>query len=282
MKVAIVTGTSSGIGLYTTLELAKNGYNVFALMRHQSNTKALEEQLVAVSLQHRVEVIKLNMENVQEVQHTIDYIVNKYGQIDLLVNNAGYAQGGLVELMDYELWQQQFQANVWLTINFCKAVAPIMRRQRNGKIINLSSISGKLALPAYAPYAMSKYALEGFSESLRLELISFNVYVVLVEAGSYQTLIWNKGFESLPQNTIADYDRLHKKMVELTKQSAATNRHPRELAIFIYKITKQKKPTLRHIPSIDVKLMLLLKSVVSWTCYELIFTRLILKLKKKH
>src|SRR5690606_3779988 len=98
---------------------------------------------------------------------------------------------------------------------------------------------------------------------------------------SYQTLIWNKGFESLPQNTITDYDGLHKKMVELTKQSATTNRHPKELAIFIYKITKQKKPTLRHIPSIDVKLLLLLKSVVGWTCYELIFTSLILKLKKK-
>lgn len=280
MKVAIVTGTSSGIGLHTTIELAKQQYNVIALMRRQSDEAALIEQLQTDSLIDQVEYIKLNMENVQEVLHTIEYILNKYKRIDLLVNNAGYAQGGIIELVDYDAWQTQFQANVWIAINLCKAVAPVMREQRFGKIINMGSISGKIGLPAYGPYAMSKFALAGFSEALRFELLPYNIFVILIEAGSYQTSIWNKGFSALPPLTVPDYKPLYERMVDLTKQSASTKRHPVDLAKLIAKLAKQRKPSLYQYPTIDIKLIAWLKHIVGWRLFEHLIMNYIIKLKK--
>ena len=280
MKVVVITGTSSGIGLQTTLELAKQGYKVVALMREQSDRTALDVQLTQLSLTQQVEVIKLNLANVQDINHTIDYIVNTYKRIDVVINNAGYAQGGLVELVHSEAWEQQFKTNVLLPINICKAVAPIMRQQRFGKIINVGSISGKLGLPAYAPYAMSKFALAGFSESLRLELLPFNVYVVLIEAGSYQTAIWEKGFSTLPNNHIADYDPLQQRMVELTNQSATTPRSPVLLAKFICTVINKKKPTLYQVPTFDIKLIIVMKSLFKWKWFENIMFRFVLKMRK--
>lgn len=281
MKVAIVTGASSGIGLNTVIELAKNEYQVIALMRPTSDHTQLDKRLRELSLINDVEQIKLNLENVQEVQHTIDYITNKYKHIDVLINNAGYAQGGLVELVEYEAWNRQFQSNVWITINLCKAVAPIMRRQRVGKIVNMGSISGQIALPAFGPYAMSKYAIAGFSESLRLELLPFNVYVVLIEAGSYQTAIWDKGFSMMPTNTIDDYDQINQKMIQLTKKSAATNRQSIELVHFIMHILKKRKPSFKQIPTYDVKVILYLKSLLGYTLYEKLINVCLLKFNKR-
>lgn len=281
MKVAIVTGTSSGIGMNTAIELAKDQYYVIALMRPTSDHTQLDKRLRELSLLNRVEQIKLNLENVQEVQHTIDYITDKYKRIDVLLNNAGYAQGGIVELVDYEAWQQQFNSNVWITINLCKAVAPIMRKQRKGKIINMGSISGRMALPAYGPYAMSKFAIAGFSESLRLELLPFNVYVVLVEAGSYQTAIWDKGFSLMPTNTIEDYERINQRMIELTKKSAATNRQSIELVHFIIHIIRKRRPSFKQIPTYDVKLILYIKTLIGYRWYEKLINICLLRFNKR-
>jgi NAD(P)-dependent dehydrogenase (short-subunit alcohol dehydrogenase family) len=182
---AIVTGTSTGIGFETSLLLARNGFYTFATMRDTSKSAPIEKTANDENLP--LEVLTLNVDDSNSVKETIQKILTKRKQIDILVNNAGYGLFGALEDISMEQIKQQFETNLFGAIRMIKETLPIMRKQKNGIIINISSIAGILGPPTSSAYASTKFALEGLSESISYELEPYRIKVILIEPGVINT-----------------------------------------------------------------------------------------------
>ncbi len=183
MKTAIVTGSSSGFGELIAIELARSGFKVIATMRNLNKKEHLLKLAAAENVIDKITVFPLDV-TMQESVEKFKGFVQSLVSVDVLVNNAGYAQGGFSEELTVDEYRSQFETNFFGVIAVTQAVLPVMRRQGSGKIINMSSISGRFGFPGLSPYVSSKHALEGYSESLRLELKPFGIDVILIEPGS--------------------------------------------------------------------------------------------------
>eukprot|EP00450_Noctiluca_scintillans_P011024 CAMPEP_0194495176 /NCGR_PEP_ID=MMETSP0253-20130528/12865_1 /TAXON_ID=2966 /ORGANISM="Noctiluca scintillans" /LENGTH=288 /DNA_ID=CAMNT_0039336395 /DNA_START=270 /DNA_END=1136 /DNA_ORIENTATION=+ len=189
-RVAVVTGTNSGVGLSLSVLLAKDGFQVFAGMRGVSSEKsaplhaAVAEAGVDVSL---VETIELDVNSDESVTQAFEAILQKTGRVDVLVNNAGYSIFGSVEQLGMDAIQAQFNTNVYGVIRCQKAVLGAMRQQRSGKIINISSVGGVWGQPFNDVYCASKFAIEGLAESQAPLFRTFGVYVTNVQPGGIKT-----------------------------------------------------------------------------------------------
>lgn len=177
--VALVTGCSSGIGRATALLLARSGYRVFATVRSADDESSLHREARDLPL----EVLRLDMRNEAAVHACVREVMDRAGRIDALVNNAGFAQLGAVEDLSATVLRRQFDVNVFGPIQLCQEVVPIMRAQGSGRIVNVSSLAGRISTPFLGAYCASKFALEAFSDSLRVETRSAGIHVVLVEPG---------------------------------------------------------------------------------------------------
>ena len=183
--VAIVTGSSSGIGYETALALARNGFDTFATMRNLDKAKTILD--VAKKEKLLLHAIPLDVTDDKSVNDAIKTIKSDAGRIDVLVNNAGYGLvGGLEDLSMSEI-KAQYETNVFGLIRVTQAVLPTMRAQKSGTIVNVSSIGGKAALPLMSPYIGTKFAVEGLSESIALDLEPFGIRVVIIEPGAIKT-----------------------------------------------------------------------------------------------
>jgi NAD(P)-dependent dehydrogenase (short-subunit alcohol dehydrogenase family) len=183
--VAVVTGSSSGIGFETSLLLAKNGFFTCATMRNSDNSNKFInlKQNEKLSL----EVLRLDVTDDKSVKEAIEKIANEQGTIDVLVNNAGYALVGPLEELSIQEFKEQFETNVFGVIRVIKEILPIMRKQRHGIIVNISSVAGRIGFPLTSAYVSSKFALEGLSESMAYELEQFGIKVILIEPGVIKT-----------------------------------------------------------------------------------------------
>jgi NAD(P)-dependent dehydrogenase (short-subunit alcohol dehydrogenase family) len=272
--VAVVTGSSSGFGLLTCLTFARAGYRVIATMRNIEKS----ENLIRLAKQDRVEALV----QVHELDVTLDSSIENFkllmkqiGRIDVLVNNAGYAGAGFVEEIPLEEYRKQFETNVFGVISVTQSVLPIMRQQGNGKIINVSSISGRIGFPGLSPYIASKHALEGWSESLRLEMKPFGIDVVLIEPGSYQTNIWSTG-KSVTEKSLqldSPYFKIMKKIEGHLNQGQSSYGNPQDVAALIVNVAKQKNPPLRIPIGKGVKQSIALKQVLPWYYWERMFLK---------
>lgn len=177
---ALVTGASSGFGLLTSIALAQKGYHVIATMRDLGKGEVLLAHADQVGVTNAIETMALDVTIHDSIEQVVSDIMDKYGRIDVLINNASFAVGGYVEDVPMEAWRSQLETNVFGVIATTRAVLPHMRAQQSGCIVNVSSVSGLSAFPGYAPYSTSKFAIEGFSESLRLEMMPLGVRVVLL------------------------------------------------------------------------------------------------------
>ena len=184
-KVAIVTGSSSGIGFETSLLLARNGVFTYATMRNLDKSDRINELQQKERLP--LEVLKLDITDDKSVNKAIEKIASEQGRIDVLVNNAGYALVGPLEKLSIQEFKEQFETNVFGVIRVTNSVLPIMRRQRHGTIVNVSSIAGRIGFPLTSAYVSSKFALEGLSESIAYELEQFGINVMLIEPGVIKT-----------------------------------------------------------------------------------------------
>jgi NAD(P)-dependent dehydrogenase (short-subunit alcohol dehydrogenase family) len=185
MKVAIVTGSSSGIGFKTSLLLARNGFFTYATMRNTAKSNKINELKQKERLP--LEVSKLDVADDISVKEAIEKIANEQETIDVLVNNAGYGLLGPLEELSIQEFKEQFEANVFGVIRVTQSVLPIMRKQRHGTIVNISSIAGRIGFPLTPAYVSSKFALEGLSESMAYELEQFGINVILIEPGVIKT-----------------------------------------------------------------------------------------------
>jgi NAD(P)-dependent dehydrogenase (short-subunit alcohol dehydrogenase family) len=184
-KIAVVTGSSSGIGFETSLLLARNGFSTYATMRNLDKSKAIIDLKEKEKLP--LEILQLDMTDELSVKETIHKIINDQEKIDVLVNNAGYALVGPFEELSIEEFKEQFETNVFGAIRLMQGVLPIMRRQRDGTIVNISSVAGRVGFPLTSAYVSSKFALEGLSESIAYEIEQFGIKVILVEPGVIRT-----------------------------------------------------------------------------------------------
>ena len=184
-KIAVVTGSSSGIGLETAIHLAKNGFKTYATMRNLGKSDAIKSQ----SENLPIEILQLDVTDDESVKNAINTIVDKEGRIDVLVNNAGYALMGSVEDLSSEEVKNQFDTNVYGPFRTIREVLPTMRKQKSGRIITISSIIGFMGMPLMSAYAATKFAVEGLTESLRQEVSQFGIHACVVEPGVIKTSV---------------------------------------------------------------------------------------------
>jgi NAD(P)-dependent dehydrogenase (short-subunit alcohol dehydrogenase family) len=191
-KVALVTGSSSGIGFETALLLARRGFHTYASMRNLEKSKNIAE--IANTEKLPLTVVQLDVNDDRSVKDAIDKIVaaeNK--RIDVLINNAGYGLFSPIEDVTLDQVKEQFETNLFGVVRVTKEVLPIMRKQRKGTIVNVSSGAGRVGIPLFSAYVATKFALEGLSESIRYELKQFGINIVIIEPGVIKT----KAFENL-------------------------------------------------------------------------------------
>ncbi|MGE6363505.1 oxidoreductase [Bacillus paramycoides] len=273
-KIAVITGASSGFGLLTTLELAKKDYFVIATMRNLDKQINLITQATALNLQHNIKVQQLDVIDQNSI-HSFQLFLEEINRVNILINNAGYANGGFVEEIPIEEYRKQFETNLFGAISITQLVLPYMRKQKSGKIINVSSISGQVGFPGLSPYVSSKYALEGWSESLRLEVKPFGIDVALIEPGSYNTNIWEVG-KQLAENqsdTISPYKEYMDKIQKHINSGSDTFGNPIDVANKIVEIAEAKRTNLRYPIGKGVKFMIFAKKILPWRLWEFLVLR---------
>ena len=268
-KVALITGSSSGFGLLTTVELAKRGYRVVATMRDTTRRGRLEEAIGAAGLKDSVDIRRMDITDHGTLFATIEQIIKYHKRIDVLVNNAGFAMAGFAEDMRYAEIRQQFETNFFGHVAVTKSLLPVMRAQKSGHIIMISSISGLVAQPVVSTYSASKFALEGWSEALRIETHSLGIRVVLVEPGAFATDIWDRNvklgaFAVDPKSPNHERGGRYSNFVK----TKVTKADPAIVSALIGKIADDPNPRLRYVVGRDAKMQLWLKRLLPWKRYE--------------
>lgn len=271
--IALVTGTSSGFGMHASVALVKAGFHVISTMRDTSKRAELDKLASMHLASEHLEVLSLDVTNPAEISRTVASILNRHQTIDLLLNNAGHACGGYVEEIASEEWRQQFEVNVFGLIEVTRAVLPTMREQKSGRIINLSSISGRFGFPGLAPYSASKHAVEGFSESLRLEMLPFGIHVVLIEPGSYRTSIWEKGIAQAQTRSDSPYQKQMNQMMKMVGKIARDAPVPDEVIAAIVHAATTSNPRLRYPVGRGVRLTIMAKQCLPWKWIESVVLR---------
>ena len=274
-KIAVVTGSSSGIGLLTAIELAQAGYRVVATMRNLANSGKLEEQAQKAGVRDQLDVRRVDITEFDSLQTAVEAIVRAHGRIDVLVNNAGFSMAGFAEDMTLAELRRQFETNFFGNVAMTKAVLPVMRAQRSGHIVIVTSIAGRLGQPMLSAYSASKYALEGWSESLRIETHSLGVRVSLVEPGAYDTDIWERNvvIAKGSLDPASPNKERSQRFAEFVKGSAKHRKDAREVAKLIVRIAQNPNPKLRYLIGGHAKVQVWLKRIVPWRRYERIVAK---------
>jgi NAD(P)-dependent dehydrogenase (short-subunit alcohol dehydrogenase family) len=267
-KLALVTGSSSGIGLLAAVELAKTGFRVVASMRDLARRENLERAAAASGVTGQFDIRRLDITEFEATPGFVADLVRDHGRLDVLLNNAGFAVAGFAEDMKLEEIRLQFETNFFGHVALTQAVLPIMRRQRSGHIIMVSSISGLHGTLSISSYSASKFALEGWSESLRLEVNALGIKVVLVEPGSFQTDIWTRNVllgEKTADGSSPNRTRGERMKTQVQK---LRKRDPIEVARVIARIAQDPNPRLRYVVGPDAHVQLFLKRVLPWKWHE--------------
>ncbi len=269
-KIAVVTGSSSGIGLVTSVELARNGYRVIATMRDLGRNGRLEEAAQKAGVLERLELRRLDITEIDSLDEAVGRIVSDHGRIDVLVNNAGFSSGGFVEDMTLAELRHQMETNFFGNVAMTKAVLPVMRKQRSGHILQITSVAGRMAPPLLGAYTASKFALEGWSEALRIEVHSLGIRVVLIEPGDYDTDIWDRNVVIAKQALDASSPNKERsqRFVEFVKSRAAKRGDPREVAQLIVRVANNPNPKLRYLIGADAKAQMWFRALLPWRRYE--------------
>ena len=267
-KIALITGSSSGFGLLTSIELAKAGFRVVATMRDLGRRERLDQAATAAGVAAQLDIRALDVTNFDALPAFVDSLVRDHGRLDVLVNNAGFAVAGFAEDIKLEELRQQFETNFFGAVALTKAALPTMRRQHSGHIIQLSSIAGLHGSVTVSSYSASKHALEGWSESLRLEINSLGIKVVLVEPGAFQTDIWTRGAVMGEDVTKETSPNIQRSLRMRDRVQALPKRDPIEVARLIATIARDSNPKLRYLVGRDAKIQLAMKRLLPWKWHE--------------
>ncbi len=269
-KIAVVTGSSSGIGLLTAVELALGGYGVVATMRDLGRSGRLEDAAQKAGVRGKIGLRRLDITEFDSLPGAVDDIVRTHGRIDVLVNNAGFSVAGFSEDLHLHEYRKQFETNFFGNVAMSKAVIPTMRRQKSGHIIQVASVAGLLAQPMLSAYSSSKFALEGFSESLRIETHALGIRVSLVEPGAFDTDIWERNVligEQASHPSSPNKER-SQRFSEFVKSSAQHRKDARAVAKLIVRIANNPNPRLRYLIGADARMQVWIRRLLPWRMYE--------------
>jgi len=267
-KIAVMTGSSSGFGLLASVELAKSGFRVVATMRDLGRRDHLDKASSAAGVTEKIDVRRLDVRDFVAMPAFVESVLRDYGRLDVLVNNAGFAVGGFAEDITLDELRSQFETNFFGAVAMTKAVLPVMRRQGSGHIIQVSSIAGLHGSVSVSSYAASKHALEGWTESLRMEVNSLGIKVVLVEPGSFDTGIWTQGAvmgKEATKRTSPNFPRSLRMRSVIQKIPKAD---PIAVARAIAAIAQNPNPKLRYLVGRDAKIQLVMKRLLPWKWWE--------------
>jgi NAD(P)-dependent dehydrogenase (short-subunit alcohol dehydrogenase family) len=275
-KTALISGASSGFGLLTSVTLARRGWRVLATMRDLGRRQKLESTARDAGVLEQIEFHALDITNREQIVKIADLVAGRGEPLHALVNNAGFAVGGFAEdVTDAEL-REQFDTNFFGTTAVTRALLPQMRRQGFGHVVMVTSISGRMGYPVVSSYAASKFALEGWTETLRYEMQALGIHVVLVEPGSFETDIWTRNAKltaGLQDPGSANAGRVAQWRAKLA-QSAKNRPNPQVVADTIARILENPKPRLRYVVGRDAKIALMMQRMLPQSVFE----RMILKL----
>jgi NAD(P)-dependent dehydrogenase (short-subunit alcohol dehydrogenase family) len=239
-QVVLITGCSSGIGRELAESLSRAGYSVAATARKVETLAGLPAALK----------LPLDVTSAGSIKEAVDCTLRRFGRIDVLINNAGYAVRGAVEEVPVEQAQEMFDANLFGVMRMVRAVLPSMRERRGGRIINISSVSGKLVTPANGAYSASKFALEGLSDALRLELLPFGIQVVLIEPGSIKTQ-FHATVQAEAQDIFADpgspYQSLYRQYEQVNAEMRRAEPGPEAVSPVVLQAIKSPRPKPRYL-----------------------------------
>jgi NAD(P)-dependent dehydrogenase (short-subunit alcohol dehydrogenase family) len=255
-RVVLVTGASSGVGRATAELLAQSGYRVFGTSRKPdggSNDSA-------------VEMVPLDVRSDESVAACLSAISDRAGRLDILVNNAGFELAGALEELSLDEAKDQFETNFFGAVRMVKAVLPMMRRERQGQIINITSLAGHSAVPFMGIYSASKFALEGYAEALRLEVKPFNIRVSLIEVGFLRTPMMTH--RQMAARPIADYDPWRQRAYEAVHAAEEKGPGPELVAKTVLEIATSKTPRLRYVAGQQAKLITNLRRFLPAGAYE--------------
>ena len=230
--VILVTGASSGVGRATALALASRGYRVFGTSRSPSTAAG------------PVEMLTLDVRDDASVAACVAAVTAAAGRLDILVNNAGFEQAGAIEELSLEEARAQLETNFFGVVRMVSAVLPVMRGLRSGRIINVSSLAGLSAIPFMGMYSASKFALEGYTEALRVEVAPFGILVSQVEPGFLRTEMMTNRKE--PARTIPDYDRWRARAFAAIREYEEKGPGAELVADTIVRIAASRRPRLRY------------------------------------
>jgi NAD(P)-dependent dehydrogenase (short-subunit alcohol dehydrogenase family) len=268
-RTALITGASSGFGLLTTVTLARRGWRVLATIRNLSRRTLLEDAARAAGVLDRIEIHTLDVTKPEQISEIAAMIEARREPLHALVNNAGFAVPGFAEdVTDAEL-RDQFNTNFFGTAAMTRAILPQMQRQGFGHIVMLSSISGRSGFPGVGSYVASKFALEGWTETLRLELKTQGIHVVLIEPGSFETDIWTRNAKVSAQ-TLDPNSPNAARVARWRDQLERNNKkgNPQIIAESIAAVLENPNPKLRYVVGQDAKIALIMRAILPWNAFE--------------
>ena len=261
-QIALITGCSSGIGYETALTLARNGFCTYAGVRNTKNSDALEKKIAKEKLD--LNILQLDVNDKSSIENAVNQIKTEEKRIDVLINNAGYGLVGFFEELRLDEIRSQFETNFFGVLTVTKKVIPLMREQKSGTIINISSGAGQVGFPGISAYVSTKFAIEGFSESLMYELFPFGIRVIIIEPGVIKTNFFHNCIVSEKSSGKSlSYSNSLKKIQKNIKLMQEHATPPVEVAKVILQALKTDEPKQRYVVGNDAAMILEAKKSLS-------------------
>jgi NAD(P)-dependent dehydrogenase (short-subunit alcohol dehydrogenase family) len=255
-KVVLITGASSGVGQATAGLLARNGYKVFGTSRNPADAEAISG----------VEMLSLDVRSDDSVAACVKAVADAAGRIDVLVNNAGYELSGALEEISLDEARAQFETNFFGVVKMVQAILPSMRQRKQGRIINVSSFAGVSSIPFMGIYSASKFALEGYTEALRMEVRPFNIHVSLAEPAFLKTPMTNHRQTSIAPLT--EYDPWRQRAFKAFRDLEQKAPGPESVAKQILNIVRSKRPRLHYLIGSQARILSRLQRYLPEAAYE--------------
>jgi NAD(P)-dependent dehydrogenase (short-subunit alcohol dehydrogenase family) len=237
LRVVLVTGASSGIGLACATHLAGRGFRVYGTSRRAAAGGAAPGN---------VTMLTADVTDDRSVEQAVAKVLELEGRLDIVVNNAGMGIAGPVEDTTIEQAKAQFEVNFFGALRVCRAVLPAMRSQRSGYIVNIGSIGGILAIPYQSMYSASKFALEGLSEALRMEVRPFGIRVVIIEPGDHKTALTENRQFTETSGAMGAYGPSFTAALGKTAHDEQSGPGPEQIARLLHRIVNHRQPRLRY------------------------------------
>jgi NAD(P)-dependent dehydrogenase (short-subunit alcohol dehydrogenase family) len=255
-KVVLITGASSGVGQSTARLLSQSGYKVFGTSRNPASAETIPA----------VEMLALDVRSDDSARACVKAVAGQVGRLDALVNNAGYELAGALEELSLDEAKAQFETNFFGVVRMVKAALPIMRQQKSGQIVNVSSLSGLSPIPFMGIYSASKFALEGYTEALRHELKPFGIHVSQIEPGFLKTGMMDR--RQVAAERIGEYDPWRQRAFKAIRNHEEKGPGPELVAETVLQILSSKTPRLRYLAGGQAKFLSRLRWFLPAGAYE--------------